>query len=374
MGRGLYIQPFEMIKNKFLLIPFLIFILSILLDRIIMLEPIQIYFTKTVSEINYFHKDYLFEELRVYLNKPDRKKVLVYFGNSRGLLFNNKYIEKHYPNWILFNFSVPGGTPDYFNFWLERFKKQNVKPDFVLIDTAIEAYNLNPRIKIDEVLVNGLDFKFILNNYDRYSSKEITNFIAKKLFKTYQYRPKFETILQRLKNNSAIAVNYKAWRKKITEQLIQEKGSASSDISANATSSDELVLRYSNGDYFSYIDSYNLNENMLLFQKENFLLLKELKISYSSILVKVASPYYTFIKTRKAVKKTNHNDVEKTAFEVFSPKINTIIEETNTRFYNMNEDKEYFCNFFTDASHMSSECFPDYTDFIFKKIMKVNKI
>jgi hypothetical protein len=363
-----------MIKNKFLLIPVLIFILSILIDRIIMLEPIQIYFTKTVSEINYFHKDYLFEELKIYLNKTDRKKVLVYFGNSRGLLFNNKYIQKHYPNWILFNFSVPGGTPDYFNFWLERFKEQNVKPDFVLIDTAIEAYNLNPRIKIDEVLINGLDFKFILSNYDRYSAKEITNFIAKKLFKTYQYRPKIDTILQRLKNHSAIAVNYKAWRKKITEQLIQEKGSASSDISANATSSDELVLRYSNGDYFSYIDSYILNQNMLLFQKENFLLLKELNIPYSSILVKVANPYYSFIKTRKAVKKTNQDESEKTAYEVFLPKIKTILEETNTQLHNMNEDREYSCNFFTDASHMSSECFPDYTDFIFKKIMKINKI
>ncbi|HMV44926.1 MAG TPA: DUF1574 family protein [Leptospiraceae bacterium] len=27
--------------------------------------------------------------------------------------------------------------------------------------------------------------------------------------------------------------------------------------------------------------------------------------------------------------------------------------------FNMNEDPEYTCDYFTDASHMSTKCFPD---------------
>src|SRR6185295_14490231 len=101
----------------FLFLPLLILIAAYIIDKIFLMEDLQTYFTKTVSELNFFHKPVLFQELKDYLAKKDRKKVLVFFGNSRALLFNNKYIEEKYPDWILFNFSVPGGTPDYFLFW-----------------------------------------------------------------------------------------------------------------------------------------------------------------------------------------------------------------------------------------------------------------
>ena len=63
-----------MLKNRFLLIPFFIFFIALGIDRILMLETIQTYFTKTVSEINFFHKPYLFNELKTYLSQKDIKK------------------------------------------------------------------------------------------------------------------------------------------------------------------------------------------------------------------------------------------------------------------------------------------------------------
>ncbi len=360
-----------MLKNKFLFIPVLIFLVALAIDRILMLEQIQTYFTKTVSEINYFHKPVLFQQLKEYLQKPDRKKVLVYFGNSRALLFDNRYIEEHYPGWVLYNFSVPGGTPDYFTFWLEQFQADNVKPDFILIDDAVEAFNSTARIKIDEVLVNGVDFPFILKHRSRYTSKEITNFIAKRLFKTYQYRPKLDTILQRLRDNSAIAKNYQQWRIKIAEKLKEERGSASSDISANATSSTELVLKYSEGDFHSYIEPFTFNENMLEFQKDNFRILKELGVRNATIWVRVAKPYFGYIQTRNAVMPPKEQPI--TAYSIWYSKLNTAHKEFDMPLFNMNEDKEYTCDYFTDASHMSTKCFPDYTDYIFNKIVGVKK-
>ncbi len=361
-----------MFKNKFLLIPVLIFLIALAVDRLLMLEKIQTYFTKTVSEINYFHKPILFKELKEYLTKPDRKKVLVYFGNSRALLFDNKYIAEHYPDWILFNFSVPGGTPDYFTFWLEQFQADNVKPDFILVDNSVEAFNLTAYIKIDEVLVNGLDFPFILKYRSRYTSKEITNFIAKRLFKTYQYRPKLETVLQRMKNDFLIVKHYREWRKQIAEKLVEERGSASSDISANASSSEELVLRYSEGDFHSYIEPFTFNEHMLAFQNDNFTILKELGVKHSAIWVRVARPYFKYIQTRNAVRPANP-EKPITAYSIWFPKIKAIHEANQTNLFNMNEDEEYNCNYFTDASHMSTKCFPDYTDYIFQKVIGVSR-
>lgn len=352
------------LKHKYLLIPYFIFIVSYLIDKILLLENIQTYYTKTVSEINFFHKPILLEELKSYLKKENRKKVLVYFGNSRALLFDKNFIEKEYPEWILFNFSVPGGTPDYFLYWLEKFQTENVRPDFILLDNSVEAFNKTPLIKIDECLANGLDFWFILRYATRYTQSEVSSFIAKRLFRTYQYRPKIDTILSRMKDDFAVLKQYREWRKQIMKNLIENKGSASPQISGNQTSTEEFILKYAEGDYNSYLNPFTYNENMEKFQKDNLRILKEMQIPAAGIWVKIASPYFKLIKERK-----QHNS--QSVYEIWKPKIESLFQKYEIPFWNMNEDVNYLCNAFTDASHMASECFPEYTRFIFKNIFRI---
>jgi hypothetical protein len=359
-----------MLKNRFLFIPLIIFLLALGIDRIFMIETIQTYFTKTVSEINFFHKPYLFDELKTYLAKRDRKKVLVIFGNSRALLFNNKYIESKYPDWILFNFSVPGGGPDYFLFWLEKFKAENVKPDFVLVDSSLEFYNLTPMIKLDESLVNGLELNFVLRYSNRYSKSELSNFLSKRLFKTYQYRPKITTILQRTKNNFAILEAYRKWRKQVLEKLIQERGSASSEFYKNKTQTEEIISKYAVGDTNSYLIPFTFHEDILSFQRDNLRILKEMKLPSAFIMVRVAPPFFQSYKTKLSAKDASGNLVS--PYSLYLPKMNELSLEFQIPFLNMNDDPSYTCNAFTDASHMASECFSDYTDFIFAHVLQMS--
>lgn len=354
-----------MLKHRFLFFPFLILFTALVLDRIFLLEKIQTYYTRTVSEINFFHKPILFKDLKKYLQEKDRKKVLVYFGNSRALLFDNEYIQRKYPNWILFNFSVPGGTPDYFHYWLLKFQEENVRPDFVLVDNSVEAFNRTPVIKIDESLVNGLDFPFLFRFWDRYSKNELSNFTAKRMFRTYQYRPKLDVIIERSKNNFAILNHYREWRTKVMDNLIRERGSASGD-SKNMTAPPELILKYANGDYNSYISNYEFHEDMFLFQKENLEILKKLNIPSAGIWVKVASPYMDLILSKPYKKDCK----ECLAYNVWKNRVFPLFSEYKFNIWNMNTETDYKCEAFTDASHMASECFPAYTDFIFENLKK----
>ncbi|MCB1159291.1 MAG: DUF1574 domain-containing protein [Leptospiraceae bacterium] len=355
-----------MIKRKYLLLPFLIFFIAYVLDKILLLERFQTYFTKTLSELNYFHKPVLFDDLKDYLKQKSRKKVLVYLGSSRGLLFNNEYIEKHHPDWILFNFSVPGGTPDYFYYWLEKLKKEKLKPEFVLLDNSVEAYNLDAFIKIDEVLVNGLDFSFVFRHYKRYSSEEITNFIAKRLFRTYQYRPNLKIVLERMKNNFAILNNYRNFRNQIREKLLKERGSVSPNVSGNVASPPELINEYAEGDFHSYLEVFRFNENMWRFQADNALLLNEMKIPYAIVWVRLAPSYFELIKNKKIKIEGEMNTVH----AYWKKKKKKIYKQYNAHSWNMNEDPDYSCDYFGDASHMSLECYPAYTDYLFDKISK----
>ncbi len=360
-----------MLKNRFLFIPLIIFLLALGIDRIFMIETFQTYFTKTVSEINFFHKPYLFEELKTYLAKTDRKKVLVVLGNSRALLFDNAYIQSKYPDWILFNFSVPGGGPDYFLFWLEKFKKENVRPDFILVDSSLEFYNLTPLIKLDESLVNGLELSFVLRYANRYSKSELSNFLSKRLFKTYQYRPKLNTILQRMKDNFAILEAYRGWRKQVLEKLILERGSASSEFYKNKTQTEEIISKYAVGDTNSYLIPFTFHEDILSFQRDNLQILKDMKLSSAFIMVRVAPSFFNFYKTKLSAK--DIAGVSVSPYSLYLPKMHELAQEFQIPFLNMNEDPSYTCDAFTDASHMASECFPAYTDFIFSHVLDITK-
>ncbi|EMG00934.1 PF07611 domain protein [Leptospira borgpetersenii str. 200701203] len=84
-----------MFRNRFLFVPFVIFIIAFGIDKLISSTALEPYYSLTLSDLNFRHKEFLFEELKDYLKKENRKKVLVYFGNSRALLFRNDYIEKN---------------------------------------------------------------------------------------------------------------------------------------------------------------------------------------------------------------------------------------------------------------------------------------
>ncbi|MCB1189854.1 MAG: DUF1574 domain-containing protein [Leptospiraceae bacterium] len=356
-----------MLKHKFLLLPFVIFIIAFLLDKFFMIESIHVYYSKTLSEINYFHKPELFDEMKKYLSQKDRKKVFVYFGNSRALLFSNEYIAQEYPEWILYNFSVPGGTPDYALYWLEQFESEGVHPDFVLIDASIEVFNQTPVIKLDEVLLNGVDFSFVFRYWNRYSPNDRNNFIAKRLFRLYQYRPKFNIILSRLKDDGRFVRIFENFRKEVRQKLKKERGSATSEMKASHTSSKEFIRNNAEFTYLSYITPYTFSDSMLAFLQDDILILQKMKVPHAVILVRIAPPYYNIIKTKKI-----HENPEDTTtvYDIWYAKVGKSLEQTSTPLFNMNEDGDYDCDDFSDASHMSTTCYPAYTDYIFKNIQK----
>lgn len=368
MVKHLYIIDFNMLKNKFLLLPFLIFAIAFIIDKVLQVETIQTYYSKTVSEMNYFHKLELFEDMKLYLKQENHKKVLVVLGNSRSLLFDNNYIDKNYPDWILYNFSVPGGTPDYALYWIEKFDHDNVKVDFILLDSSPEVYNQTPFIKIDETLINGLDFSFIIRYAARYKSSDITNFLSKRMFGTYRYRPKLNTILERMKDDSKIVKQYRNWRKSIKDKLKKERGSASSDVTENYTSPPEIIKKFAEGDYRSYLTPYKFSKNMLIFHKDNVRILKKMGIPHAIVWVKVAKPYYELVKTKTFFNEKTHQ--QQTVYDLLQPELESLSQESKVNVYNMNDDLNYNCEEFSDASHMANACFPAYTDYIFKIIIQ----
>lgn len=132
-----------MIQQKPFVIPFLLFLFAFLVDKLLLLDSFPLYYLTTASFINFQHKETLMYQLKEYLSFHQRKKVLVILGNSRSMSFNNDYISSKYPEWILFNFSVPGGTQDYFLYLMEKFKRERIQPEAVFFAVTPQGMNSN---------------------------------------------------------------------------------------------------------------------------------------------------------------------------------------------------------------------------------------
>ncbi|PKA15428.1 DUF1574 domain-containing protein [Leptospira haakeii] len=352
-------------KNTFLLLPLFVLLISLGLDRLFTLEFFQYYYSNTLSHLNFISKEDLYSDLKEYLKKDpaSRKKILVFFGNSRALLLPTRELEKRHPDWMLYNFSVPGGSPDYFLYWIERFKSDGTRPDFVLLDQSLEIYNKTPVLALDEVLIHGLSSEFILRHWTKYSREELSVFISKHLFHTYRDRPKLWRISERMQNSSALAKVYKAAVQEILTALKEEKGSTPREL-VNQKHTDEQLVQASETDFSSYLKPYTFHTNMFEMQKDSIRILKEYNVPYATIWVKVARPYFNLYMNRKV----ETSEGLKTPMEVWKPIVEKFNQETGTAFWNMNEDPNCNCEEFADPGHMSPNCFPVFGDYIFKKL------
>ncbi|MDF3821235.1 DUF1574 domain-containing protein [Leptospira sp. 96542] len=355
----------DLIRHRFLWIPFLVVFLAFCLDKLLLLENVHTYFSKSLSDINYIQKAQLYEDLKQYLNQEKRSKVLVYFGNSRALLFDNDYIQKKYPGWVMFNFSVPGGKSDYTLQWMEKFAKDNVKPEFFLFEHSVELYNSQASLRVDETLTNGLEVSFVLKHFSLFSIDDISTLIAKRLFRAYQYRPKLEVILTRAKNREILLEPYRMMRAGLMDNLDKGKGSAMTPGTHQFVMPQELLKKSSSGDFHSYLVPFQFSEPTLEFLNQSIQLSKSLDVPSAVIWVRLSLPYMELIRKMKVDVGGNRTD---TVYNEWLPKINSFHKQIGVPFWNMNDDPRYSCNEFSDAGHMSPTCYSAYTDFIFKNL------
>lgn len=352
-----------------LLIPFFLFLSAFLVDKLFLLNSFPLYYLTTASFINFQHKEKLTKELKNYLENTNtkRKKTLLILGNSRTMSFDNKYISKNYPEWILFNFSVPGGTQDYFLYSMEKFKKENIRPDAILFAVTPQGMNAKPSVMTDEVMVFGLPFNFVMNYFYYYSIDQLTNYLGKKLFVTYRFRPKLKIIGKRMDDMEMVKFTSLLIYTNLT--LEKERGSILNTHEFNSFPSEEVIQKNAESIWKDFFEPFVLDKKALFFLKRSIEIAKELNIPHIGILWPPVSPALKKLKEEKIVAIENtKNYHKKTVKEVWGKEMLNIAQEYKIHWYDFNFTEPMKCNYFFDASHLSSYCLKEYTDKIFAKL------
>ncbi len=354
--------------KRYYLFPLLLFAAAFIVDKQFYIGGFERTFLRTASFINYEHKEELIDELRFYRASGGKKKILVLFGNSRTMTFDNAYIESRYPGWILYNFSVPGGTSDYYYYFMTQFKKHGIRPDFIYFTVSPQGFNTTPSIAMDEVMLNGLPVSFITKNFTHYSVDDLSNYFAKKSFWNYQYRPKLGLIVERLSNESQIRTLQRFLSTTHTT-LIQNRGSVPAAADYSASQDPELALISAKSTWRDFLSPFHLSQNQVYFTDRCLKTAQELQIP-SLLLWARVGPHLRRLKNETTVGKTADGK-NQTIRSLWQPVVNELAQKRGSALLDMNYGETIGCDLYYDASHLAAQCFPDFTDYLFDS-MKIS--
>ncbi|MEQ9364008.1 MAG: DUF1574 family protein [Leptospirales bacterium] len=366
-----------MLQRKFLVFPFLIFLAAFLVDKLPFALGLQDYFLNTFSFLNYDHKVELKAELKAYLKRPNRRKTLVLFGNSRTMPFNNEQIERDHPEWVLFNFSVPGGVSDYFLRYMEEFQAEEIRPDYIYFAVTPQAFNARPATVMDEVMLNGLTPGFVLRHASRYNLDDISNYVAKQMFWTYQYRLSLRNVLRRSRNDSFEAKQFREFYEFTERSLSEARGSVFFAVGGRSPTDSEGMARQARDIWRGFFTPFTLSEDQLFFTEECLRIAREMDVPARLVWPRV-SPQL------RALKEGRSPDGEDRApgagtfapevaerpsvRELWQPALNALADQYGRSMLDMNYGPGFRCDRYYDASHLAGDCFDEFSDYLISNI------
>lgn len=346
-------------------LPFVLFFLAWFTDKLLYIGRFEDTFLRTATFLNYDHKVDMIDELEAVLRTPNRKKVLVIFGNSRTMSFDRTYLDRQFPDWTWFNFSVPGGTTDYFYYLTTRFEKRGIKPDAIVMAVTPQGFNATPAEPLDEVMISGLPLSFVAKHFRRFSTNDLMNYAAKKLFWNYRYRPKAEVILARLANDSHQLRVFRQFQYETGVRLRENRGSVSFQFQGIPEQNQEFLAAHAKNTWNDFFRPYSISEGQVFFTEASLRALRDRGIPVILLWAKVQKN----LRDMKDILPVADGP-QKTVRALWTPRMQDLSSRYNAPLLDMNYGETISCDLFFDSSHLASACFPEFSDYIMKHVRK----
>lgn len=348
--------------------PFLVFLAAFLFDKVFFIDHLEDYFLTTISFVNFDHKERMLGELREYLKQPDHRHTLVVFGNSRTMGFSRTYIEKKYPGWTLFNFSVPGGTTDYFYYLMTRFRDEDIRPDAVYFTVTPQGMNDTAPVALDEVMVFGLPLSFITREAAAYKMEDLTNYLVKKMFLVHCYRPKLRTVQYRLSGTHLL--DFRRFLEFNRESLEKERGSVPFDLDYKPPQNEKLIEENAASIWKDSFVPFRLSHGQVNFTEQSLKIARDMGVRRGLLWPRVSEP----LRRRKSEEKValDSRGQPTTVQRAWEPLMRDMAGRYGAVWMDFNFDpaRDLHCDLFFDASHMASGCMGAFMDSIMHEVTR----
>ena len=370
----------DIIKNKFLLFPFLFFFIVFGLDKIAWIPAVKnsVMYWKKIEPVLYESRNDLFRQLKERdYKKGDKasKRLGLILGSSRSSGFDSDIIEKYIPNSYTYNFSAPYTSPAYYYYWYDRIRKARIRPDFVILE--IDASLFGPQA-INYQLSYSFDMDFVWRHTDwnrprlkdpwkhyghGFSVADAEKYYAKQLFGFYKYPLKFSNIKENRKRQM-IPIDGK-WReirlgqfRTIAMPLIRQVNAIKLGGIPNfffVPVPPERLKEDARNVAERDLKNFRPDPTQVIFARNLFARLSHERVPVLVYIPLVSRELYHYIHKYKIHKKFM------LPFLKMLTQIRANHPAAKIRVVDLNENDSFSCREFMDAYHLSGPCFPELT-------------
>ena len=365
----------DLIKNKFLFIPLVLFSLVFGLDKIFFLESVREYTQhwQKIEQPFYHSRKDLFHQLKE--EYPSRvqadEKLGVIFGTSRAGEFDFKEIAKNRPGTYTYNFSAPLACPAYHYYWMDKIDNAKMKIDFAVVE--VDPVLFHP-LSVKYSLAYSYDYKFMLDNVDLgrerprdpgnirqvwklpgtgFSFDEAETYFLKSFFALYKYPPDPKNISRNQDVNLFLGKSGIEFRRGMLEG-IQKANKLNLGGIPNplvTQESDEVIAKKAVVDARTHLLNYRPAHTQVIFFKK---LLRKLAAQGSEVVLywPLAPRPYRNIMEREGLVKTLQGLIhEEIAL------IKKDYPKASIKLMDLDKSRTMDCRFFVDSHHLSGKCY-----------------
>ncbi len=209
--------------QKLLVFPVLLLLSIFLLDKVFLLRTVRIHTQKDPTFLYYEYKYELLDKIAEEFSPESAHKrreaamrarttgeivpphrSLVVIGSSRLLFFDYETFRRNYPDWEVYNFSVPVNSPAYYAYILERIYERGVRPDYLILESDPFQFNeFSPGFRRSN-LQYSFDLRFILSNFSRLRRDDVSAYLGRWLFAGMKYPPHPDRLSMLVNGNDRI--------------------------------------------------------------------------------------------------------------------------------------------------------------------------
>ncbi|MCE9596643.1 MAG: DUF1574 domain-containing protein [Spirochaetia bacterium] len=221
---------------------------------------------------------------------------------------------------------------------------------------------------MDEVLISGLPFRFIVRNIADFKTDDLMNYAAKKMFWNYRYRPKAEVVIARLEHQERGLRVFRQFKAQTANALHNNRGSVPFQFQGIPAQNEDFLLQHAKNTWNDFFRPFRLSSGQMNFTEKTIQILRAEGIPTLLLWARVQKNLRNM---KESIVVTPAGEPPKTVRSLWAPRIQAIADKYSVRFVDMNYGPTIACDHFYDSSHLAQVCFPEFTDFIMKEIQTV---
>jgi len=337
-------------SNYLYLLPILILVLLICLDRLLTIQSIR-KLTETRAEYYFYQiREQLISENTKEQQKKPNQSTLFILGTSHLGELSTHVMEKSRPDLLPYNYSAPSAPFSYYYYIFSKAIDKGVTPKYLVL----EVFPLSATKEANfYALRYSYDWNFFWSEFNHFDWNERDIFLRSQFFETQRFPFRLSEAIKRFKDPFQAQI-FEILKGRIENDYKKSRGGIANDLIHNIPAE---KLKIESESYFrSTLANLQFSEDQFYFLEQVFKKAENHKIP----IVVVETIQYPAL----------HELIQNAPFQiVWNFRMSLFKNKYKFTYLKFQEhEKDLDCKYFIDSHHLSGKCYEKPTEILMKNL------